>query len=109
MCFVQTVQNLRLIARLRGHEESMNALGSGKTKKFIAQFHFDPKNRSRSSFRYGKLRLWQRMITPKIHIFFRSVLIFLLCSLCNVSAMGDVDVILVNGNIYTVNEKQPHA
>ncbi len=42
-------------------------------------------------------------------IFFRGVLISLLCSLQQMSGAGDVDLILVNGNIYTVNERQPHA
>lgn len=49
------------------------------------------------------------MITPKVHIFFRSVLIFLLCALRSASAVGDVDLIFVNGNIYTVNDRQPRA
>ncbi|PYJ68449.1 MAG: hypothetical protein DME75_13035, partial [Verrucomicrobia bacterium] len=54
-------------------------------------------------------------------IFVRSVLPFLLFFLRNVNAAEepvlkeakrsrmDVDLILVNGNVYTVNEKQPHA
>ncbi len=33
-------------------------------------------------------------------IFFRGVLISLLCSLQQMSGAGDVDLILVNGNIY---------
>ena len=42
-------------------------------------------------------------------IFFRGVLISLLCSLQQMSGADDADLILVNGNIYTVNERQPHA
>lgn len=40
--------------------------------------------------------------------FFRSIL-FLLLFLPNMNAAEDVDLIFVNGNIYTVNERQPHA
>src|SRR6266404_5633534 len=42
-------------------------------------------------------------------IFFRGVLVSLLCSRQQMSGASDVDLILVNGNIYTVNERQPHA
>ncbi len=42
-------------------------------------------------------------------IFFRSILPFLVFFLRNVNAAGDVDLIFVNGNVYTLNEKQPHA
>src|SRR6266853_731843 len=54
-------------------------------------------------------------------IFFRSILPFLLFFLRNVNAAGepvlseanqsrmDVDLIFVNGNVHTLNEKQPHA
>jgi hypothetical protein len=42
-------------------------------------------------------------------IFFCGVLILLFCSLQQMSGADDVDLILVNGNIYTVNERQPHA
>ena len=42
-------------------------------------------------------------------IFFRSSLLFLVFALRNVNAAEDVDLILINRNIYTVNEKQPHA
>jgi predicted amidohydrolase YtcJ len=54
-------------------------------------------------------------------IFFRSILPFLLFFLRNVNAAEepvlseaersrmDVDLILINGNVYTLNEKQPHA
>jgi hypothetical protein len=35
--------------------------------------------------------------------------LILLVSNCRVRAAQDVDLILAEGNIYTVNEKQPHA
>jgi predicted amidohydrolase YtcJ len=43
------------------------------------------------------------------HILLRSILFFLSFLLQNVNAAEDVDLIFVNGNIYTVNERQPHA
>ena len=50
------------------------------------------------------------MKAPRLfHIFFRSSLIFLACFVRDLSANEDVDLIFLNGNIYTVNEKQPHA
>src|SRR5207249_7213234 len=56
-----------------------------------------------------------------LRIFFRSILPFLLFFLRNVNAAEepslseanqrrmDDDLIVVNGNVYTVNDKQPHA
>jgi predicted amidohydrolase YtcJ len=46
---------------------------------------------------------------PLFLFFFRGFLIFLACFARNLSANADVDLIFLNGNIYTVNEKQPHA
>jgi predicted amidohydrolase YtcJ len=43
------------------------------------------------------------------NIFLRSILPFLLFFLPNVNATEAVDLVVVNGNVYTVNEKQPHA
>jgi predicted amidohydrolase YtcJ len=39
------------------------------------------------------------------------LLLLILLALCvsNVNAVEDVDLLLINGNIYTVNDKQPHA
>jgi predicted amidohydrolase YtcJ len=42
-------------------------------------------------------------------IFFLSILLFLLFPLRDMNAVKDVDRIFVNGNIYTANERQPHA
>jgi predicted amidohydrolase YtcJ len=44
-----------------------------------------------------------------LRTFFRSLLIFLFCSLHRMNAADDVDLIFVNGNVHTVNDKQPHA
>jgi hypothetical protein len=41
MCLLQTVQRLRLVARLRGRQNSINVRDTGK-RKFVAQFHIDP-------------------------------------------------------------------
>ncbi len=43
------------------------------------------------------------------NIFLRSIFPFLLFFLPNVNATEAVDLVVVNGNVYTVNEKQPHA
>src|SRR6202048_3791982 len=42
-------------------------------------------------------------------IFFRGLLIFLALFARDVTANEDVDLIFLNGNIYTVNDRQPHA
>jgi len=42
-------------------------------------------------------------------IFFRGLLILLFCFLQEMNGADDVDLIFLNGNIYTVNERQPHA
>src|SRR6266567_986908 len=118
VCFVQTLQGLRLVARLRGNQDCMNAFGEGKIK-FVVQSHVD-KNTMPSipsdtkGRRIGKTdnvktspkRQVKAHASP---IFFPSVLLFLLFPLCNMNAAKDVDRIFVNGNIYTANERQPHA
>jgi predicted amidohydrolase YtcJ len=43
------------------------------------------------------------------HFCFAGVPLFFLVSSQQMSAAEDVDLIFVNGNIYTVNERQPHA
>ena len=40
VCFVQAVQGLMFVARLRGDQDSMNWLGEGKIK-FVLQSHVD--------------------------------------------------------------------
>ena len=49
------------------------------------------------------------MKAQAFHILLRSSLLFLSFFLQNVNAAEDVDLIFVNGNIYTVNERQPRA
>src|SRR6266516_2260759 len=118
VCFAQTLQGLRLVARLRGNQDCMNAFGEGKIK-FVVQSHVD-KNTMPSipsdtkGRRIGKTdnvktspkRQVKAHASP---IFFPSVLLFLLFPLCDMNAAKDVDRIFVNGNIYTANERQPHA
>src|SRR3954471_11617101 len=58
-------------------------------------------------FGYGKLCVWQRMFALQIHVFFRAIVIFFFASVAN--AANDADLLLLNGNIYTVDEHQPHA
>ncbi len=96
----------------------MNAFGEGKIK-FVVQSHVD-KNTMPSipsdtkGRRIGKTdnvktspkRQVKAHASP---IFFPSVLLFLLFPLCDMNAAKDVDRIFVNGNIYTANERQPHA
>jgi len=48
MWFVETLKILRLIARLRGREKSINVRGTGK-RKFVAQFHVDPNSKAANS------------------------------------------------------------
>jgi hypothetical protein len=81
-------------------------------RKFRAQFHVHLKT-GRPIFRYGKVADWQ---TDHVKTFSqRQVKGFLfggflfLALTCRVTAADDVDLIFVNGNIYTVNENQPHA
>src|ERR1700737_3864123 len=43
------------------------------------------------------------------YIFFRSLLVLLFCFVQEMNGADGVDLIFLNGNIYTVNERQPHA
>jgi predicted amidohydrolase YtcJ len=53
---------------------------------------------------------WQRQVKVRpFHFCFAGVPLFFLVSSQQMSAAEDVDLIFVNGNIYTVNERQPHA
>lgn len=56
---------------------------------------------------YGKLRIWQKMFARGFVVFFCAVLIFVVTEVA--SAPTDVDLVLRDGNIYTVNERAPHA
>jgi predicted amidohydrolase YtcJ len=106
MCLVQTVQSVKLMARPRGKQKSINAGGAGKTK-FTAQLRLDLASSSIPISRYERVPAWQKMIALKFRIFFRGVLI--LSALMNLNAADDIDLLLINGNIYTVNDHQPHA
>jgi predicted amidohydrolase YtcJ len=53
---------------------------------------------------------WQRQVKVRpFHFCFAVVPLFFLVSSQQMSAAEDVDLIFVNGNIYTVNERQPRA
>jgi predicted amidohydrolase YtcJ len=53
---------------------------------------------------------WQRQVKVRpFHFCFAGVQLLSLVFSQQMSAAEDVDLILVNGNIYTVNERQPHA
>jgi len=58
------LQSLRWVARLRGNQDCMNALGEGKIK-FVVQSHVD-KNNAVDPFRYEKAQNWQKLITSKL-------------------------------------------
>src|SRR6266568_4771882 len=57
VCFVQTLQGSRLVARLRGNQDCMNAFGEGKIK-FVVQSHVDKYN-AVDPFRYERAQNWQ--------------------------------------------------
>jgi len=44
-----------------------------------------------------------------LFIFFRNLLVLLFCFLQKMNGADGVDLIFLNGNIYTVNERQPHG
>jgi hypothetical protein len=118
VCFVQTLQNLRLVARLRGNQDCMNALGEGKIK-FVVQSHVDKntmpsipsdtKKRTIGKTDNVKTSPHRQVKAQAFHILLRSSLLFLSFLLQNVNAAAEVDLIFVDGNIYTANERQPHA
>ena len=91
-------------------------MGKGK---FVVQSHvvqnsngqdFDTENGRLGKTDNVKSSSERQVKAPRLfHIFFRSSLIFLACFVRDLSANEDVDLIFLNGNIYTVNEKQPHA
>src|ERR1700730_4778933 len=96
----------------------MNRSCMGKGK-FVVQSHwfktqtaqdFDTENGRLGKTDNVKSSPERQVKAPRLfHIFFRSSLIFLACFVRDLSANEDVDLIFLNGNIYTVNEKQPHA
>jgi predicted amidohydrolase YtcJ len=91
-------------------------MGKGK---FVAQSHvvqnsngqdFDTENRENGKTDNVKSSPERQVKAPRLsYIFFRSLLIFLACFVRDATANEDVDLIFLNGNIYTVNDRQPHA
>src|SRR6266852_1068301 len=85
---------------------------------FIGQkkIHAHVDQTRRPLLRYRKVANWQNdqvKTSPerqvKARISFACVLALFCVSISRVIAADDVDLIFVNGNIYTVNERQPHA
>src|SRR4029450_121105 len=69
MCFVQMVQSSKLVAPLRGRQDSMNLLARGK-RKFVFQPHIDKKTRRLSLF---PIRKSQQSANPKTSKFRQAV------------------------------------
>ena len=116
MCFVQTPEMLRLIA------------GEQPGQLYESRLHWQRKfvdrdlaheNLGGSPLQYGKPQNYElhhvktsptRQVKAQIsHGMLRSILLFLSFSLQAVNAAEHADFIFVNGNIYTVNERQRHA
>src|SRR6266852_5924473 len=85
---------------------------------FIGQkkIHAHVDQTRRPLLRYRKVANWQNdqvKTSPerqvKARISFACVLALFCVSISRVIAADDVDLIFVNGNVYTVNDKQPHA
>src|SRR5947199_8110658 len=118
MCFVQTLQNLMLLVCSAESEKSINRVWAGQGK-FIAQWHFRSKSETAQSSdtenrRIGKIhnvKSSRERQVKALRAYLRagSVLLFMSCFTSRVSCAEDVDVVFTNGNIYTVNERQPQA
>ena len=99
-------------------EKSINRVWAGQGK-FIAQWHFRSKSETAQSFdtenrRIGKIhnvKSSRERQVKALRAYLRagSVLLFMSCFISRVSCAEDVDVVFTNGNIYTVNERQPQA
>jgi predicted amidohydrolase YtcJ len=127
-------KGLRFLLRLRGSQDSINLSGGSKIK-FIIQFHVDKKP---SPFPIQKSKQLAKLMTSKVrqHVKPGSAILRRLSSLLLQHSVGrsvnsarkwrfvfflagffiggmtraeDADLLLTNGNIYTVTEKQPKA
>jgi predicted amidohydrolase YtcJ len=114
MCFVQALQSLRLLARPWGSQNCINAPGISK-RKFAIRYHVDSSQAANISdtekWRIGKAdhvkTSGKRQV--KARISFVCILALFGGSIFQIHAAEDVDLLLFNGNVYTVNEKQPRA
>jgi predicted amidohydrolase YtcJ len=114
MCFVQTLQSLRLLARPWGSQNCINAPGISQ-RKFAIRYHVDSSQAANISdtekWRIGKAdhvkTSGKRQV--KARISFVCILALFGSSIFQIHAAEDVDLLLFNGNVYTVNEKLPHA
>src|SRR5713226_8257681 len=114
MCFVQTLQSLRLLARPWGSQNCINAPGISK-RKFAIRYHVDSSQAANISdtekWRIGKAddvkTSGKRQV--KARISFACILALFGGPTLPMPAADDVDLLLFNANVYTVNEKQPQA
>src|SRR6266487_2661165 len=116
MCFVQTPEMLRLIAGEQPGGNSMNRACIGK-RKFVDR-HYLNKILAPPAH-YGELGITgtdnvktsphRQVKAHAFHILLRSSLLFLSFLLQNVNAAEDVNLIFVNGNISTANERKQRA
>jgi predicted amidohydrolase YtcJ len=95
--------------------KSMNRGCLGKRKfrfhldlKKTAAHSSDTKNRENGKIHNVKSSR-ERQVKAQVRPIVLSALVLLSCSICREIAAEDVDLIFVNGNVYTVNEHQPHA
>src|SRR5712691_5902159 len=102
-------------ARPGRRRQSINRSHTGK-RKFVAQFHVDltRKTRTNSDTEKSAVRKTDHVKTSlqrqvKARISLACLLALFGSAICPMSAADDADVIFVNGNIYTVNDRQPHA
>ena len=95
--------------------KSMNRGCLGKRKfrfhldlKKAAAHSPDTKNRKNDKIHNVKSS-WERQVKAQRRPIVLCALVLLSCAVCREIAAEDVDLILVNGNIYTVNQRQPRA
>src|SRR6266571_5587725 len=93
------------------HSMNRNSLGKRKVVAVACRSKFQ-----RQLFRYGKVAVSQNDHVKtsgkrqvKARISFACFLALLCGQVLPMRAAEDVDLLLFNGNVYTVNEKQPHA
>src|SRR5439155_725250 len=116
MFSVQKRLGVELITARPGRgRQSINRPRTGK-RKFVAQFHVDltRKTRTNSDTKKSAVRKTDHVKTSiqrqvKAIAFIRAALAALGTLSIRMSVADDVDLIFVNGNIYTTNDRQPHA
>ena len=101
-----------------GAARSAKSMNRGCLGKRKFRFHLDFKKADAHSFdtknqKNGKIHnvksLRERQVKAQRRQIALCALVLLSCGIGHKIAAEDVDLILVNGNVYTVNERQPHA